>query len=194
MCAESPGARTELGVRGAALGAGTRTGVPVQSGHGVHGFFQSLDRLWIAGTGSGSHGSSSTQSVSGLPGLPKARSGHRVCRVPRWMHGAILGCRDTPNTEQLRTLPGHGWTLRFMERLRVQGRALGCWDPTMYRGAMGDTESLVHGWTLGCTEQLWCDRTPQNTESSHSGCVRQLPVQGQAVRCRDSPVYGMAME
>lgn len=92
------------------------------------------------------------------------------------MHGAVLGCRDTPE---------HGWTVRFMEQLRVQGQALGCWDPAMHRGAqnVGYTESLVHGWTLGCTEQLWGARTPQNTgvHGQTQGCVRQLQLQGQAV-------------
>lgn len=74
----------------------------------------------------------------------------------------------------------------------------------MPRGAMGYTDSLVHGRTLGCTEQLWGAGTPQNTEQPRGarslpvhrqtqGCVRQLQVQGQAVGGRDSPVHGMAM-
>lgn len=83
----------------------------------------------------------------------------------------------------------------FMERLRVLGQVLGCWDPAVYRGTVEYTESLVHGWTLG----YW-DPTKRRAATKHrcarslpvhgqtQGCVRQLQVQGLAVRCWDSPV------
>lgn len=237
VCAEFPGARTELGVRGAALGARTSTGVPgppqcterPRSARifPVHGAaLDCRDRLWGAGT-------PSTRSGSEVHGASQCMDGLRDARIlqhTEWLWGAwtpqrtkrprgvqsppvhrrTVGCMErfwgagTPqSTEQPRTLPEHGWTLQFMEQLRVQGQALECWDPPMHRGAMGYTDSLVHGRTLGCTEQLWVAGTPQNTEQPRGarslpvyrqtqGCVRQLQVQGQAVGCRDSPVYGTA--
>ncbi|XP_039579822.1 ribose-5-phosphate isomerase isoform X1 [Passer montanus] len=214
-CTEFPGARSNSGVSGLHK---------AQSGRGVRGFLQSdcglreqavscrdppvhgaavkCTELPHARTGCGMHGSPAPRAALGCRDCPKheAAAGSaesRGARTDLGTHGAILGCRDTPSTEQPWTLPEHGFhgaatgagtgfrvlglhnAQRGCGGHRISGAwmdagvhraALGCWDHTKHRVATkhrGARSLPVHGQT--------------------QGCVRQ----GQAVECRDSTVYGM---
>lgn len=111
-----------------------------RSGHGVLGASQRMERLWSARspqypeipecrTGSEVPGSLNARGATGCVESPSART-------EPGMYGATPGCRDplspdgvwgaeTPwctESAEARTGPG------LLERHRVQGRALGCWD------------------------------------------------------------------
>lgn len=188
------------------------------------GSFQCMERLWIAGTGSGVprppvHGVAvkctelpSAWTDSGMHGSPGT---HRVAlrcrdspkheaatgcanspgaRTDCGMHGAILGCRDTPK-HRAATAPGAGTGFgvlgaRNAQRARGVHRISGAWmDPGVHRTTLGCRDPTKH-------RPATKHRSAQSlsVHEQTQGCVRQLQVQVQAVECRDSPVYGMAME